>query len=609
MDRKSIFILVICFVLLMFWRQVVDKIYPPVKVPPHAASTNQVPGSTNGLATGTNQLESPTTGTNPAVVTGGSNAAPKFVVSWKVPEELLVVTNESARYTFTSRGGGLKEIELLHSPATVSTRRQKAQHTNEMVKLNDPLGPPIFAILGDESVQGDGYFKLTRSNGVVHAEKSLTNGLVVSKDFQFSSNYLVSASIKLENRSKQPLTLSAQEWVIGTATPTGPQDNGQGETVIWYNGSKTESVSLPYFDTNTTRMFVFSRTPQTEYRAGSNNVVWASAQNQFFALVNMPQKPAPEIVVRMVGLQPPSQEEIQSSSRIVPNPKGLQAAFAFPAEVLAPGQAVESQFNLYGGPKEYQVLASLSARFRNDIDQIMSFGFFGFISKLLLVTMDWLHDTLGLSYGLIIILITAVIKFIFWPLTAASTRSMKRMQLLQPQLKALQEKYKDEPQKLSAKQWEFYKKNKVNPLGGCLPMLLQIPVFFGFFGMLRNAIELRGAHFLWIGDLSQPDTVFVIPGINFPVNPMPLIMAASQFWQASMTPPSPSMDPGQQKIMKYMPLLMVYFLYNYPSGLALYWTVSNLLTILQTRLTKTNPDAAAVVAKAPASVAPQKKKK
>jgi len=146
-------------------------------------------------------------------------------------------------------------------------------------------------------------------------------------------------------------------------------------------------------------------------------------------------------------------------------------------------------------------------------------------------------------------------------------------------------------------------------MGGCLPMLLQIPVFFGFFGMLRNAIELRGAHFLWIGDLSQPDTVFVIPGINFPVNPMPLIMAASQFWQASMTPPSPSMDPGQQKIMKYMPLIMVYFLYSYPSGLALYWTVSNLLTILQTRLTKTNPDTTAAVVKAPASVPPQKKKK
>ena len=135
--------------------------------------------------------------------------------------------------------------------------------------------------------------------------------------------------------------------------------------------------------------------------------------------------------------------------------------------------------------------------------------------------MNWLHRSLGLHYGLIIILITVVIKLVFWPLTRASTRSMKRMQELQPQIKALQEKYKDDPQKLSQKQWEFYKKNKVNPLGGCLPMLLQIPVFFGFFGMLRSAIELRGAHFLWIGDLSQPDTIFILPFLGHHISHQP----------------------------------------------------------------------------------------
>ena len=160
--------------------------------------------------------------------------------------------------------------------------------------------------------------------------------------------------------------------------------------------------------------------------------------------------------------------------------------------------------------------------------------------------------------------------------------------------------------KFSQKQWEFFKKNKVNPLSGCLPMVLQIPVFFGFYAMLRSAIELRGAHFLWIGDLSKPDTVFVLPGFNFPINPMPLIMGLSLLWQASLTPPSPSMDPGQQKIMKFMPLMMLVFMCNLSSGLALYWTVSNLLTILQTKLTKTQagPDG-----KIPAPAIPAPKKK
>ena len=124
---------------------------------------------------------------------------------------------------------------------------------------------------------------------------------------------------------------------------------------------------------------------------------------------------------------------------------------------------------------------------------------------------------------------------------------------------------------------------------------------------MRNAIELRGASFLWIADLSQPDKLFVIPGVNFPVNLMPLIMGASQFWLASLTPPSPTMDPVQQKIMRYMPLLMIVFLYNYSSGLALYWAVSNLMSVWQTKMTKTRPAVAA--APAPVSVAPQKKKK
>jgi YidC/Oxa1 family membrane protein insertase len=127
-------------------------------------------------------------------------------------------------------------------------------------------------------------------------------------------------------------------------------------------------------------------------------------------------------------------------------------------------------------------------------------------------------------------------------------------------------------------------------LGGCLPMLLQIPVFFGFFMMIRSAIELRGAPFLWVADLSQPDTLFYAPG-GFPINLLPLLMGATMFWQAQLTPPSPGMDPTQQKIMKYMPLMFMVFLYNYSAALTLYWTTQNLLTILQTKLTKTVPPA------------------
>ncbi len=270
---------------------------------------------------------------------------------------------------------------------------------------------------------------------------------------------------------------------------------------------------------------------------------------------------------------------------------GYQTALVYPARTLAPRQSVETAFLVYAGPKEYKRLAEIGQRMGNNLDAIMDFsGVFGFFSKLLLRSMNGLHD-LGLNYGLTIIGITVIIKFLFWPLTIASTKSQKRMQALQPQLKAIAEKYKDDATKSNQKTMEFYKQHKINPLGSCLPTLLQLPVFFGFYYMLRGAIELRGAHFLWAFDLSQPDTVALLGG--FPINPLPLIMGATQLWQSHMMPPSPGMDPGQQKLMRYMPLMMIALFYRMSAGLTLYWTVQNLLSILQLKLTSAAGDPAA----------------
>ena len=220
--------------------------------------------------------------------------------------------------------------------------------------------------------------------------------------------------------------------------------------------------------------------------------------------------------------------------------------------------------------------------------------------------MNFAHAVFKVPYGWVIVVITVVLRLVFWPLTASSTRSTKRMQALQPQIKALQEKYKDDPMKLQKKQWEIYKENGVNPMGSCLPALIQWPVFIGFYTMIRTAIELRGAHFLWVTDLSKPDTLFLIPGINFPVNLLPLLMVIVMVWQAHLTPPSPGMDPGQQKMMRFMPAVILIFLYFYSSGMALYMFVSTLLGIIQTKMTKTNPPPAAAT---PALTQPAKKKK
>jgi YidC/Oxa1 family membrane protein insertase len=322
-------------------------------------------------------------------------------------------------------------------------------------------------------------------------------------------------------------------------------------------------------------------------------------------MIAAPAEPALRVVARRIDLPPPTAADLAEEPAAVLKPHGYQTVLLFAPATLPPGGILERKVDLFAGPKEYNVLAQLP----KDQDKAMNFTtFFGWFARALLISMNGLHHTLGLQYGVAIIVITIIVKALFWPLTQASTRSMKRMAQLQPQMKAIQEKFKDDPKKMNMKLMEFMKENRVSPLGGCLPIMLQIPVFIGFYQMLQSAIELRGASFLWACDLSQPDTVAYLFG--FPINPLPLLMGMTQFWQARMTPPSPGMDPVQAKMMQYMPLIFIFILYNFSSGLALYWTVQNLLSILQMKLTKSvNPTPHGAAPAAPVRPAPAPKRK
>jgi YidC/Oxa1 family membrane protein insertase len=209
---------------------------------------------------------------------------------------------------------------------------------------------------------------------------------------------------------------------------------------------------------------------------------------------------------------------------------------------------------------------------------------FRIVSEFLLSWMHRLKGWLG-SYALAIIVLTLIIKTGLWPLQNIATRSMKRMQLLQPKMTALKDNYKDDPTRMNQEVMKLYKEYRVNPLSGCLPMLIQIPIFFGFYSMLGSAIELRNSGFLWVNDLSQPDTVFHLAGI--PVNILPLCMAGTMFWQMAISPKSG--DPTQQRVFMFMPLMFVFFCYNFASALALYWTVQNLFSIVQLYATRNQP--------------------
>ncbi|MBU4153552.1 MAG: membrane protein insertase YidC, partial [Proteobacteria bacterium] len=216
-----------------------------------------------------------------------------------------------------------------------------------------------------------------------------------------------------------------------------------------------------------------------------------------------------------------------------------------------------------------------------NLDKVINFGWFDVIAKPTLFLLNFLHHYLH-NYGVAIILVTIIFKLLFWPISHKGMKSMKTMQKIQPKMAKLREKYKDDTERLNQEMMTLYKTYKVNPLGGCLPMILQIPVFFALYKVLLQTIELRHAPFmLWITDLSAPDRLYIgfdIPGLGgIPV--LTLLMGASMFLQQKMTPTTG--DPTQAKIMMFLPVIFTFMFLNFASGLVLYWFVNNLLSIVQ----------------------------
>lgn len=238
------------------------------------------------------------------------------------------------------------------------------------------------------------------------------------------------------------------------------------------------------------------------------------------------------------------------------------------------------KFRAYFGPKSIEDLK----RAGEDLDKALHLGFFDIIARPLLLSMKFINEYTH-NYGIAIIVLTVVIKLIFWPLTHKSFASMKEMQRLQPRIKQIRERFKNDREQLNREMMLLYKTHKINPLGGCLPMLLQIPVFFALYKALMDSIELRHAPFVfWIKDLAAPDYLLRFPpGVNFfgieGIGPLPLLMGASMVIQQKMTPSTG--DPMQAKVMMLMPIFFTFLFISFPSGLVLYWLMNNVLSIVQ----------------------------
>ena len=571
MDRTSVIVVTICVILLFTWPALLEKISPapPAQPQPTNAVPIQVPGQANA------PTSAPLTQAPPN---------PDFQPPVKLDSpKLSILDTEDTSYIFTSEGG-LKTVELKEPHVVLGDNVDLLWDTNnedadsKPIILNHGVELPVFALKGID----DSEFSITADDSLVTMVSTNKAGIRITKKFDAGTDYLLHSTITLANPMTEPVALPQWKLMLGTSVPLQSGESYPVWGAQWHNGEDMVDIDESWF-TNST-LGCFPGTPRTEFRSAGQPIKWVGIHNRFFAITTMPTEAlsgarvySKKITHRL--LDDPLEDDEQNVHT------GILAGLEFDAQVLKPGQSVVKQFTTYAGPKEYRLLEAHALTYQNSIDSVMGFdGFFGFFAKILMWAMSSIHNSFGLGYALCIIVITIIIKILFWPLTRASTISMKRMAAYQPQMAEIREKYKDDKEKQNKRMMEFMRENKVNPMGGCLPILIQMPVFFGFFTLLRSAVELRGAEFLWARDLSQSDTIAVIAGI--PINPLPIIMGVTMLLQARMTPVSPTADANTQKIMKYMPLIFIVVMYGFSSGLTLYWTVQNMLSILQTKLTK-----------------------
>lgn len=582
MDRKGIIGIVIPAIILLFWWQYNAKEMNKLAAARAAQQAEQAKVEA--------EAQKAAAAATPAAPAAAA-ATPKTEPA--APEQLDTLNTESVDYTFTTHGGGIARALLKKHEAERGTRMT----LNEFGDV--PIGS-ITELPGEPSAIAF-HSAIDRDAGVITFEGSdarslhLTKKFTVPKSTNLDKDYIVNLRLVFDNRGTQPITIPAYYVNTGAAAPVHQHDR------IDYTGFKWPGAKM--IDTTWFAGGMFKK-EQSVYTASKSDIPWAAVADQYFTTILTtevdPANGVPAEKQRGNGVWAKrfkiSDESWKETNHVADGTAerfGMEGALSMPGFTLAPGQKIEQAFHIYTGPREYGRLR-LMPEGQSEVLAFSDFGglfaflgpIVGFFSKFLLFSLNSLHAYVG-SYAIAIIILTLLIKAVLWPLQNKATKAGKRMQALGPKMTEVREKYQDDPQRMNTEIMKLYKDYGVNPLAGCLPAFVQMPIFFGFYNMLGKAVELRNAKFLWVHDLSQPDTLFTIPGLNFPVNILPLFMAGTMVWQMSATPKTG--DKTQQQVMMIMPVIFVLFCYNYASALALYLTVNNLVSVVQLYATRNQP--------------------
>ena len=364
-------------------------------------------------------------------------------------------------------------------------------------------------------------------------------GVRIIKRYQFERNsYEIGVKYLIENQSSENWQANFTGKIVRDQSPDPTSSASMG--IKAFLGLVISSPDDPY------QKFQFDDLQENQVNRSVTNG-WLAFLQHYFISAWVPER---------------DQAAQFQTTRRGPN---YVMGFVYPATTVEPGQTAEIGARAYVGPKVIDRLENMAP----NLDRTVDFGWLFFISLPLFIILDWFHSMVG-NWGVAIILLTVLVKAVFFHLSATSYKSMAKMRAAAPQLTRLKELYGDDRQRMSQEMMALYKREKINPLGGCLPILVQMPVFISLYWVLFESVQLRHAPFmLWINDLSQMDPYFILP----------ILMGASMFLQMHLNPTPP--DPMQAKIMKMMPLVFTVFFLWFPAGLVLYWLTNNILSISQ----------------------------
>lgn len=496
------------------------------------------------LTTSQPAVAAPTTA--PTTVEVQSSTAPATPINSQGQQ--VHVSTDTLQVNIDTRGGDVTEVKLSKYPESLNSK-------TPFILLNDDPNTKYIAESGLLSPQGpdvqeQAQYSTDQTSYMMDPQQNTlavklhwqnASGLEVNKIFTFArGSYEIKVAYEIVNR--MATTWDGKLYTQLTRKDTPPPTTSTGFiNLSTFFGAAISTPDKP-FDKLTFKN-IQEKPLDMKVQGG-----WAAMIQHYF----------------ISAWVPPAATTSSYYSRAMPNGLYTVGMVTDPIAV-APGQTATVQAKLYAGPSIAKELEKTAPNLNLTID----FGLFWFISGIIFWMMQLIYDFIG-NWGWSIVLVTIIIKLIFYPLSAKSYRSMRELKRLQPKIEAIRERYKDDKQQLTQKTLELYKQEKVNPMSGCLPILIQIPVFIALYWVLVESVELRQAPFiLWIQDLSQHDPYYILP----------ILMGASMFIQQLLNPPAP--DPVQQKVMLAMPIVFTVLFANFPAGLMLYWFVNNTLSFLQ----------------------------